>query len=76
MVDPFLHGKRMGGDRFGNRERQLPDGQWREADLGYYGGRRSAQRLVFHPMVCALSLPTITGPLYRYPNADNPMRAQ
>jgi glycosyltransferase involved in cell wall biosynthesis len=26
----------------------------------------------FHPMVCALSLPTITGPLYRYPNADNP----
>ena len=44
---PSLHGKRMGGDRFGNRERQLPDGQWREADLGYYGGRRSAQRLVF-----------------------------
>lgn len=40
----------IGGDRFGNRERQLPDRQgrrWREADLDFNCGRRGAKRLVW-----------------------------
>lgn len=44
---PRLKGKSIGGDRFGNRERQLPAGQWREADLSYKGGHRGAKRLIF-----------------------------
>ncbi len=44
-----LHGKSIGGDHFGNRERRLPDGKrkWREADLDYKGGHRGAKRLLF-----------------------------
>ena len=44
-----LKGKSIGGDRFGNRERQLPDGgrKWREADLDYKGGHRGAKRLLY-----------------------------
>lgn len=42
-----LKGSSMGGDRFHNREGQLPYDQWREADLDYRGGRRGAKRLVF-----------------------------
>ncbi|MDX6751806.1 ribonuclease domain-containing protein [Geminicoccaceae bacterium 1502E] len=40
----------MGGDRFGNRERRLPDKPgriWYEADLDFACGRRGARRLVF-----------------------------
>lgn len=44
---PTLNGKSIGGDRFGNRERQLPSGQWREADLEYRGGHRGGKRIVF-----------------------------
>lgn len=46
---PGLSGKSIGGDRFGNRERRLPDAgrKWREADLGYKGGHRGAKRLLF-----------------------------
>lgn len=44
---PGLQGKSIGGDRFGNYEKQLPKGQWQEADLNYKGGRRGAYRLVF-----------------------------
>lgn len=46
---PSLRGRSIGGDRFGNRERQLPDGGrlWREADLGYHGGHRGAKRLLY-----------------------------
>ena len=46
---PDLVGKSMGGDRFGNYERRLPTGDWREADLDYRGGKRNAKRLVFSP---------------------------
>ena len=42
-----LKGKSIGGDRFGNRERSLPAGSWREADLDYRGGHRGAKRLLF-----------------------------
>lgn len=44
---PGLQGKSIGGDRFGNYEKQLPPGQWQEADLNYKGGKRGANRLVF-----------------------------
>jgi ribonuclease T1 len=44
-----LKGKSIGGDRFGNFERRLPRGEWREADLNYRGSKRGAQRLVFEP---------------------------
>ncbi len=44
---PGLAGKSIGGDRFGNREGQLPPGKWREADLDFKGGKRGAKRLLF-----------------------------
>lgn len=44
---PALQGKSMGGDRFGNREKQLPPAQYTEADVDYRGGKRGAKRLVF-----------------------------
>lgn len=40
-------GKSIGGDRFGNYEKQLPRGQYTEADLDYQGGKRGAKRIVF-----------------------------
>jgi hypothetical protein len=43
-------GKAIGGDRFGNYERRLPEAngrQWREADLDYACGRRGAKRLLW-----------------------------
>lgn len=44
-----LRGKSLGGDRFGNYAKKLPDGRrkWREADLDYRGGRRDPKRLIF-----------------------------
>ncbi len=43
-------GKAIGGDRFGNREKRLPEvagRRWTEADLDYDCGRRGAKRIVF-----------------------------
>ncbi len=45
-----LKGMSIGGDRFWNLERRLPDRKWREADLDYQGGRRGGKRLVFSPV--------------------------
>ncbi len=43
-----LPGKAIGGDRFGNREKQLPKGeQYYEADVNYHCGNRGADRIVF-----------------------------
>jgi ribonuclease T1 len=42
-----LQGSSLGGDRFMNREHILPETTWREADLGYKGGRRGSKRLIF-----------------------------
>jgi len=46
---PELRGKSLGGDRFGNYEKQLPNGKrkWREADLDYRGAHRGPKRLIF-----------------------------
>ncbi|WP_298703251.1 ribonuclease domain-containing protein [uncultured Campylobacter sp.] len=46
----YARGKSIGGDRFGNFERRLPDKKgriWRECDIEYRGGPRSAKRLIF-----------------------------
>ena len=43
-------GKSIGGDRFGNRERLLPEAKgrvWYEADIDYNSGSRNAKRIVF-----------------------------
>jgi hypothetical protein len=44
-----LRGKSIGGDRFGNYEKKLPNGnrKWREADLDYHGSRRGPKRIIF-----------------------------
>ncbi len=43
-----LPGKAIGGDKFSNREKQLPkDGQYYEADVNYNCGNRNADRIVF-----------------------------
>jgi len=43
-----LPGKAIGGDRFSNREKQLPENvQYYEADVNYNCGRRNADRIVF-----------------------------
>ena len=40
-------GKSIGGDRFGNREKLLPKGNYKECDVNYQGGYRSAERIIF-----------------------------
>lgn len=43
-------GKSIGGDRFYNREGRLPDKPgriWYEADIGYEGGHRGSERIVY-----------------------------
>ncbi|HEN3602189.1 TPA: ribonuclease [Yersinia enterocolitica] len=45
-----LPGKAIGGDRFSNRERQLPEAKgrnWREADVNYRCGHRGSDRLLY-----------------------------
>lgn len=43
-----LPGKAIGGDKFGNREKQLPKGeQYYEADVNYNCGNRNADRIIF-----------------------------
>ncbi|ROI06354.1 ribonuclease N [Chryseobacterium sp. G0240] len=43
-----LPGKAIGGDKFGNRERRLPEGErYFEADVNYHCGNRQADRIIF-----------------------------
>lgn len=43
-----LPGRAIGGDKFTNREKQLPKGEhYFEADVNYNCGRRNADRIVF-----------------------------
>ena len=46
-VEPYAPGKAIGGDRFGNYERRLPRGNYRECDIDTKGRARGAKRLVF-----------------------------
>ena len=44
------NGKAIGGDRFGNYEKLLPDEKgrsWTECDIGFTGGFRGGERIVF-----------------------------
>ena len=43
-----LPGRAIGGDKFGNRENQLPQGEkYYEADVNYTCGNRNADRIIF-----------------------------
>lgn len=45
-----LPGRAIGGDRFSNREGNLPEKRgriWHEADLNYHCGRRNSDRLLY-----------------------------
>lgn len=43
-----LPGKAIGGDKFGNREGRLPDGEkYFEADVNYHCGGRNAYRIIY-----------------------------
>lgn len=49
-LDKILKGKSIGGDRFGNFEKKLPDKKgrkWFEADIDYKGGHRNSKRIVY-----------------------------
>lgn len=49
-LEPFAPGKSIGGDRFGNYERQLPAlrrASYKECDIDTRGRPRGAKRLVF-----------------------------
>lgn len=47
-LEPYAPGKCIGGDRFGNYEGNLPDGDYRECDIDTLGkSSRGARRLVF-----------------------------
>lgn len=46
-LEPYAPGKSIGGDRFGNYERVLPDGRYRECDVDTRGRPRGAKRIVY-----------------------------
>lgn len=49
-LDQVAPGKSIGGDRFGNFEKILPDKQgrvWKECDIDYRRGNRNAKRICF-----------------------------
>lgn len=49
-LDKVAPGKSIGGDRFGNYEKVLPDKAgrtWTECDIDYRQGNRNAKRIVF-----------------------------
>ncbi len=49
-LDKVAPGKSIGGDRYGNYERQLPvkaGRTWKECDIDYVRGNRNAKRIVF-----------------------------
>ena len=48
-VDPYAPGKSIGGDRFGNYERRLPVGSYKECDIDTKGRPRGAKRLIYTP---------------------------
>ena len=48
-LESYAPGKSIGGDRFGNYERRLPNDSYRECDIDTRGKPRGAKRLVFTP---------------------------
>lgn len=48
-LEPYAPGKSIGGDRFGNYERVLPQGSYKECDVDTLKKPRGAKRIVFSP---------------------------
>ena len=47
-LEPYAPGKCIGGNYFGNYEGILPDGEYRECDIGTLGKKsRGAKRLIY-----------------------------
>ncbi len=47
-LDEVAPGKSIGGDKYGNYEKKLPEHQsYKECDVNYHGGYRGAERLIF-----------------------------
>ena len=49
-LDKVAKGKSIGGDRFGNYDKKLPDAKsriWKECDFNYEGGYRGAERIIY-----------------------------
>lgn len=46
-LEPYAPGKAIGGDHFGNYERKLPFGRYRECDIDTLRRSRGAKRLIF-----------------------------
>lgn len=49
-LDKVAKGKSIGGDRFGNYDKKLPDAKsrnWKECDINYEGGYRGAERIIY-----------------------------
>lgn len=49
-LDKVAPGKSIGGDRYGNYEKKLPDKNgrsWKECDIDYVKGNRNGKRIVF-----------------------------
>ena len=46
-LEPYAHGKAIGGDRFGNYERKLPFGRYRECDIDTLRRPRGAKRIIY-----------------------------
>ncbi len=46
-LEPFAPGKSIGGDRFGNYERKLPNGRYKECDIDTRGKPRGVKRLIY-----------------------------
>lgn len=46
-LDEVAPGMSIGGNRYGNYEQLLPDGNYKECDINYHGGYRGDERLVY-----------------------------
>ncbi len=46
-LEPFAPGKSIGGDHFGNYERKLPFGRYRECDIDTRGRPRGSKRIIY-----------------------------
>ena len=46
-LEPYARGKAIGGDHFGNYERKLPFGRYRECDIDTLKRPRGAKRIIF-----------------------------
>ena len=49
-LDKVAKGKSIGGDRFGNYDKKLPEAKgriWKECDINYEGGYRGSERIIY-----------------------------